>query len=135
MLAQFAKLDDFLRWQSPDGVFLFERFGLAETVFTPMFMRFWFLDYYEGFEVPVDRYARVRAWRDGCLAHPAAQQVSYNEIVTLYYDYAKGFGNGALPPGRKVSSFTFDPHWSKRPLPPRDKYAAASDADLGLVTG
>ena len=130
---QFAKLDDFLRWQSPDGVFLFDRFGLAEVVFTPMFARFWFLDYYESYDIPAEL-GRVRRWREACLAHPAAQQVSREEIVKVFYDYALGTGNGALPPGRTVSSFAFEPHWSKRPWPPRDKWGPAwTDAELGLV--
>ena len=55
MTAQYAKLDDFLNWQSPDGTFLFDKPGLAECVFTPMFARFWFLDYYEGYEIPDPR--------------------------------------------------------------------------------
>lgn len=133
MSEQFTKLDDFLRWQSPDGIFLFDRFGLAEAVFTPMFARFWFLEYYEGYDIPADL-GRVRRWRDACLAHRAAQQVSREEIVKVYYDYALGAGNGAFPPGRTVSSFTFEPHWSKRPWPPRDKWGRAwTDAELGLV--
>jgi len=133
MLAQYAWLDDFLAWQNPDGVFLFSDFGLAETVFTPMFVRFAFLEYFENFELPEDGFDRVRRWRDACLAHPTAQQVSREEVVKLYYDYALGAGNGALPPGRRISSFTFKPHWSKRPWPPRDKFAVTTDADLGLV--
>ena len=63
MLEQYRLLEDFLAWQNPGGVFLFERFGLAEAVFTPMFMRFWFLDYYEGFELPAEGFERVRRWR------------------------------------------------------------------------
>lgn len=133
MLAQYALLDDFLAWQNPDGVFLFSDFGLAEAVFTPMFVRFWFLEYFEDFELPMDGLHRVRRWRDACLAHPAAQQVSREEVVKSYYDYALGAGNGSLPPGRRISSFAFEPHWSKRPWPPRDKFAAATDADLGLA--
>jgi glutathione S-transferase len=135
LLAQYAWLDDFLTWQNPGGTFLFDHFGLAETVFTPMFVRFLFLDYYENFEFPTNGFARVRRWRDVCLAHPAAQQVSREEVVKSYYDYALGVGNGALPPGRRVSSFTFEPHWSKRPWPPRDKFSPATDAALGLVAG
>jgi glutathione S-transferase len=98
-------------------------------------MRFWFLEYYEDFDLPREgRYARVRGWRDACLAHPAAQQVTKEQIVKLYYDYAKGAGNGALLPGRARSSFTFDPNWSARPWPPRDKYEhAATDEELGLA--
>lgn len=135
MLAQYASLDAFLAEHSPDGTFLFERFGWAECVFTPMFMRFWFLEYYEGFTLPDEpRFARVRRWAEACLAHPAAQQVSRDEIVKLYYDYAKGAGNGALLPNRTRSSFVFDPSWRTRPMPSADKYGhAATDAELGLV--
>ena len=79
------------------------------------------------------RYARVRGWVDACRAHPAAQQVTREQIVKLYYDYAKGAGNGALLPGRRQSSFAFEPDWRARPWPPRDKYRhSASDAELGL---
>lgn len=136
MLAQYARLDDFLvEHASSRGPFLFDGFGWAECVYTPLFMRFWFLDYYEGFELPATgRTARVRAWRDACLAHPAAQQVTREQIVKLYYDYAKGAGNGALLPGRTRSSFVFEPDWRARPWPPADKYGhAASDAELGLL--
>jgi glutathione S-transferase len=135
MLAQYAWLNDFLMQHSPRGPFLFADFGYAEAVFTPMFMRFWFLDYYEDFALPDEPgYARVAAWREACLAHPAAQQVTRERIVKLYYDYAKGAGNGALPPGRARSSFVFEPDWPARPWPPRDKYGqAASDAELGVA--
>lgn len=135
MLEQYTKLDGFLAQHSPDGVYLFEQFGLAETVYTPLFMRFWFLGYYEDFELPREaRYERVRRWRDACLAHSDAQQVTREEIVKLYYDYARGAGNGALLPGRRRSSFAFEPHWSKRPWPPRDNYRrSATDEELGLV--
>lgn len=134
MLAQFRKLEDFLGWQSPGGTYLFEHFGLAEAVFTPMLMRFWFLEYYEGFELPADGFERVRRWREACLAHPAAQQTSREEIVKVYYDYAVGSGNGALPAGRTVSSFVLEPDWRNRPWPPRDKYdRIGTDAELGLL--
>jgi glutathione S-transferase len=135
LLRLYAEIDGFLNEHNPDGTFLFESFGLAETVFTSLFMRFWFLDYYEGFELPDDgAYERVRRWREACLAHPAAQQVSPEEIVKLYYDYAKGAGNGALLPGRTRSSFVFEPHWRTRPWPPAGKYGpVANDSELGLV--
>lgn len=134
MLQQYAQLDDFLLAHSPAGPFLFEDFGWAETVFTPFFQRFWFLEYYEGFVLPDEpRYARVRQWVDACLAHPAAQQATKEEIVKAYYDYAKGAGNGTLLPGRSKSSFSFEPDWRSRPWPPANKYAhSASDAELGL---
>ena len=136
LLTRYKWLDEFLTWQNPDGTFLFADFGLAEAVFTPMFVRFWFLEYYEDFELPEGdpQYARVRRWVEACKAHPAAQQVSREEIVKVYYDYAKGAGNGALLPGRKVSSFVFEPDWRARPWPPRDKYeVSATDKELGIA--
>ena len=135
LLALYADLNDFLVWQNPGGTYLFDDFGLAEAVFTPLFMRFWFLEYYEGFDLPdTSTYARVRKWREACLKHPSAQQVSFDEIVKLYYDYAKGAGNGALLEGRSLSSFTFESDWRDRPMPPKDKYGhSASDKELGLI--
>jgi len=132
--AGYARLDAFLVEHAQGGRFLFETFGWAEAVFTPLFARFWFLEYYEDFRLPDGgRYARVRRWIEACLAHPAAQQVTKEQIVKLYYDYAQGAGNGALLPGRRRSSFTFEPDWRARPWPPRGKYGlAASDAELGL---
>lgn len=134
MLKQYARLNEFLMEHSPTGTFLNDEFGWTETVFTPFFMRFWFLEYYEDFHLPMDsQYARVRRWRDACLAHPAAQQVTREQIVKLYYDYAKGAGNGALLPGRRRSSFVFDPDWRVRPWPPKKKYDySATDEELGL---
>jgi glutathione S-transferase len=134
MLKQYAQLNDFLQQHAPGGPFLFEAFGWAETVFTPFFQRFWFLEYYENFELPDEpRFARVRAWIAACLAHPAAQQVTKEEIVKVYYDYAKGAGNGSLLPGRGKSSMAFEPDWRTRPWPPRNKYEhSATDAELGL---
>jgi len=137
MLNQYAQLNDFLLTHAPAGPFLFEEFGWAETVFTPFFQRFWFLEYYENFELPDDpRYARVREWVDACIVHPAAQQVTKEEVVKLYYDYSRGAGNGALLPGRKLSSFAFEPDWRVRPWPPRAKYEhSATDEELGLERG
>ncbi len=134
LLGLYRDIDGFLSEHSPEGPFLFEDFGLAEAVFTPMFKRFWFLEYYEGFDLPDDAdLRRVSRWRAACMAHPATAQVTREEIVKLYYDYALGTGNGALPDGRNVSSFTFEPDWQSRPWPPRDKYSGtASDAALGL---
>ena len=132
---QYARLDDFLSHHADaDSPFLFGDFGWAETVFTPLFMRFWFVEHYENFVVPQEAaFGRVRAWQAACTAHPAAQQVSREQIVKLYYDYSRGAGNGALLPGRSRSSFTFEPDWRSRPWPPRGKDSPAlGDAALGL---
>jgi glutathione S-transferase len=135
MLNQYAQLNDFLLAHAPAGPFLFEAFGWAEAVFTPFFERFWFLEYYEDFTLPNEaRYARVREWIDACVAHPAAQQTTREEVVKLYYDYSKGAGNGALPPGRTISSLSLESDWRARPWPPRNKYEHnATDAELGLL--
>lgn len=136
LLSSYRDINAFLMDQNPEGTWLFEDYGLAEAVFTPMFKRFWFLDYYEDFALPDGRdYDRVRLWREACMAHPATTQVTEEEIVKLYYDYALGAGNGALIEGRAVSSFVFTPKWQDRPWPPRDKYAgSASDEALGLLS-
>lgn len=135
LLGHYAELDAFLVRHNPSGTFLGDHFGWCEAVFTPMFMRFWFVEYYDGFALPHEsKYARVRRWVDACVAHPAAQQITREEIVKLYYDYAQGAGNGALLEGRTRSSFVFEPHWSKRPMPPNSKYGdRATDEQLGLV--
>ena len=50
------------------------------------------------------------------------------------YDYSRGVGGGALVDGRRKSSFAMDPHWSARPMPPRDKWGeGATDTELGLA--
>jgi glutathione S-transferase len=131
----YADVSEFLEHHGGDGPFLFERFGLAEAVFTPFFVRHAFLEYYENFELPDEpAYARVRTWREACLAHPQTQQVGREEVIKLYYDYSKGAGNGGLLDGRARSSFCFEPDWRRRPWPPADKYGhAATDAELGLL--
>ena len=135
MLKQYARLNDFLEEHAQSSPFLFEKFGWAETVFTPFFMRFWFLEYYEDFQLPnTKQYARVQEWIDACVEHPAVQQVTKEEIVKLYYDYSKGAGNGGLLPNRQRSSFVFEPDWHTRPWPPKEKYKhSASDEELGLL--
>lgn len=135
MLAAYAGLNQDLCDFNPNGDFLFQEFSFAEVVYTPLFVRFCFLDYYEGFELPDQGFERFRRWREACLAAPQAQQVCFEEVVKLYYDYAQGEGMGGLLPGRKASSLVFEPHWRDRPMPPRHKYGPpyASDEDLGLL--
>jgi glutathione S-transferase len=133
LLAAYGKVDRFLREHAPEGPWLFEDFGLAETVFAPIFQRFWFLDYYERLTLPAEL-ERVARWQAACREHPAAAQTSREEVVKTYYDYAKGAANAGLLPGRTRSSFAVEPHWSARPWPPADKYGtSATDAELGLL--
>ena len=131
--AQYERLDRFLAYYSPDGRFLFEQFGWAEVAFAPMFKRLWFLEYFEDYAIP-SALARVRRWREACVTHPAvASRHGHEELMKLYYDYSQGGGNGRIPEGRRISSFTLEPHWRLRPIPPRDKWGTpATDAQLGL---
>lgn len=132
--AGFARLDAFLDRHAVGTPFLNGRFGWAETMLAPTLKRLWFLDYYEDYAPPASL-TRLHAWRDACLAHPATQGRTREEIVKLYHDYAYGYGSGRLPEGRRISSFAIAPHWSTRPMPPRDKWGAIpSDIELGLVT-
>lgn len=133
--AEFGKLDSFLKRYATGRDFLFEdRFGWAEVAMTPMFKRLWFLEYYEDYEVPA-RFERVLRWREACVSHRAAQYRGKEELLKLYYDYSQGGGNGRIPEGRNISSFTPESDWRTRPMPPRDKWGhAATDAELGLVT-
>ena len=134
------QLGDFLlqNGYNDETPWLFDRFGWAEAVYTPFFQRFWFLEYYENVYLEEDAedpsLARVARWRQACIEHSCAQQVSREEIIKIYYDYSHGVGNGALPPGRNVSSFSFVPHWKERPMPPSQKYGTiATDEELGLI--
>ncbi len=62
-LEHYARLNDFLTRHNPSDTFHFERFGLAEMVFTPFFMRFWFSPYNQDFESPCEEgYARLHRW-------------------------------------------------------------------------
>jgi glutathione S-transferase len=129
----FARIDVFLRRRATAHPFLFDRFGWAELMLTPVMKRLWFLEYYEDYAID-PALARVIGWRAACLAHPAAQAHPFEEIVKLYHDYARGYGSGRVPEGRAVSSFTIEPHWSTRPMPPRDKWSPApTDEILGLM--
>jgi glutathione S-transferase len=131
--AQYERLDQFLVDYGGPGPFLFEQFGWAEAMLVPLLKRLECLGYYEGYEIPTTL-RRVTAWREACLAHPAAQSRRLEEIFRLYYDYSQGIGGGAIPPGRLKSSFSIDPHWNSRPMPPRDKWhVAATDRELGLA--
>lgn len=134
LMEQYRILNELLLEHAPEGPFLQPTFGWAELVFTPFLMRFWCLDYYDGFDLPCEpAYARVRLWREACLAHRSAQQVCREQVIKLYYDYALGAGNGALLPGRRLSSFVLQPDWRGRPWPPSGRLAeAATDAALGL---
>ncbi len=130
--AEYERFDAFLRRFGGEGPFLFDNFGWAEVMLTPLLKRLECLAYYEEYQIP-GRLDRVKRWHAACLDHPAAQGRSIEEILKLYYDYSRDAGAGALAPGRKKSSFAMDPPWQSRPMPPRDKWGeSATDRELGL---
>lgn len=136
LLECFSELNKFLLNYAKGTVFLFERFGFSEAVFSPFFLRFKaFLKYFEDFDLPnTPEYSRVITWMNACLDDDVCAGVSEEEIVKAYYDYALGFGNGLIPAGRTKSSFSLFPSWKFRPMPPKAKYEeSASDKDLGLL--
>ncbi len=130
---RYRLLDVFLRRHGGAGPFLFDSFGWAEVMLTPLLKRLECLRYYDDYRIP-EALDRVGEWHAACLAHPAAEARTIDEIVKLYYDYTRDAGGGTLVAGRSKSSFTMEPSWRERPMPPRDKWGdAATDQALGLV--
>lgn len=120
-LASWRWLDSFLTRHGQDGPWLFERFGIAEIAIAPFFMRYVLNSWFRAFELPEGELVRIRQLQTVCLAHPLVQETGMAEedFIKLYADYARGYGNGAVPKGRKRSSF--DPAWplARRRMPPR----------------
>lgn len=119
--AAWRWLDAFLSRHNPDGIFLWEEFGMADLSAAPFFQRWCLNDHYRGFRLPEEEgYRRVRRWRDALLAHPLVigTGMTNEDFIKLYADYALGVGNGAVPPGRTRSSFDLSLPLAGRPLPP-----------------
>ncbi len=114
-------LDAFLRRHGQgSSPWLFDRFGWAETVYTPFFQRFAFVAYYEGVTIP-SHLDRVAAWWEASVQHPSAQQTSDEEVIKLYYDYARGAGNGGLLPNAPWPGWLVPPGTqTTQPLPGED---------------
>ena len=104
MLKHYAKLNDFLLEHAPSGPFLFDEFGWAEAVFTPFFVRFWFLKYAGSclaVEVPV---APGHCRLDGLAGHPAPVHLRRENPSCLRGPAARGH-DVPLPVGEPASSF------------------------------
>lgn len=115
----WAWIDAFIARIAPAGDFLFGDFGMVELTFGPFFQRYQLNEYYWQFCVP-DELTRVRRWRAAMDAHPALQATSFppEDLIKLYADYALGFANGAVPPGRERSALDPAVPLAGRPLPP-----------------
>ena len=119
-LASWRWLDAFLLRHNPEGAWLWDEFGMADLTAAPFFQRYCLNAHFRGFALPDEAaYRRARRWRDAALAHPLVIRTGMSEedFIKLYADYALGFGNGAVPPGKTHSSFDLSVPLSGRPLP------------------
>jgi glutathione S-transferase len=115
--------NDFLQRHNPEGTWLWDEFGMADLSYATFFQRYCLNEYYRSFHVPnTPAYQRVLRWRDAVLAHPLVQETGMpaDDYVKLYEDYARGYGNGAVPPDRERSSFDRSVPLDLRKMPPRD---------------
>lgn len=120
-LATYRAIDAFLMRHNPQGTWAFDSFGLADLTFAPFFQRTCVNRYYRWFEVPdVPQYQRVLRFRDACLSHPLVQATGMPEdhYIKLYYDHARGYRRGVIPPGVQ-SAYDMTVPLDVRPLPPR----------------
>ena len=126
-LEDWRWLNDFLMEHSPNGHYAFgSEIGMADLSYLPFFSRYAAVSYYRHFELPgIQEFARVRLWRDSCLAHPLARSVMMPEdhIIKLYYSHSQGWGAGRLPPKGQENSLDPSIPYDQRPMPPRPSAA------------
>lgn len=127
-LASWRWLDAFLTRHNPDGTWLWDEFGMADLSAAPFFMRWCLNDWFRAWTLPADGFARIRRWRDACLAHPLVVSTGMpgEDFIKLYADYALGYGNGAVPTGHERSSFDFGWKLADRPMPPVPAWVKAA---------
>jgi len=118
-LASWRWLDAFLTRHNPDGIWLWDDFGMADLSAAPFFQRWCLNEHFRRFVLPGEGTARVRRWSDACLAHPLVigTGMPAEDFIKLYADYALGYGNGAVPAGKERSSFDFTWPLAERPVP------------------
>jgi glutathione S-transferase len=119
-LASWRWLNAFLMRHNPKGTWLWDGFGMPDLSAAPFFQRYCLNAHFRGFVLPDDEaYHRVRHWRDTALAHPLVIRTGMadEDFIKLYADYALGFENGAVPPGKAHSSFDLSVPLAARPLP------------------
>jgi glutathione S-transferase len=121
-LASWRWINDFLCWHNEHGDFLFEAPSLADFSLAPFVQRYAVARYYRYLEIPPGpEYRRVQRWRDALLQHPVVQATGFPEddLIKVYEDYALGYDDAQVPPGREHSSFNLVVPLCERPLPSR----------------
>ena len=121
-LAAWRWINDFLLWHNESGEFLFDVPSLADFSLAPFVQRYAVARYYRHLEIPATRpYQRARRWRRALLSLPVVQATCFAEedLIKAYEDYALGYGNAEIPPGRTRSSFDLTIPLGRRPLPER----------------
>lgn len=119
VLADWRWLDAFLMRINPDGRYAGDTFGMVDLSYAPFFARFVLNTYFWDFRLPDGELARVRRWAEALQEHPAVRATSLGaeDYIKLYADYALGYANGKLPPGRQRSSFDPGTALADRPMP------------------
>jgi hypothetical protein len=133
-LAAWHWINDFLLWHNESGEFLFDAPSLADFSLAPFVQRYAVARYYRHLEIPATTvYQRVRRWRRALLSLPVVQATGFAEddLIKAYEDYALGYGNAEIPPGRARSSFDLTVPLDRRPIPrrppPRGFYVSPSN--------
>lgn len=118
-------LNSFLEQHNYEGRFLSASFGLGEISIAPFFLRYEVISYYHDFELPTGAdYACVNQWRSEILKAPIVRQTAETttDLIKMYEDYTVGYFNGAVPPGKKISSSDLSLPMDNRPMPPKAAY-------------
>jgi glutathione S-transferase len=125
VLADWRWLDAFLMRINPDGDYAWDKFGMADLSYAPFFQRFVLNTYFWDFKLPEGELRRVRRWQEALREHPAvrATSLSDEDYIKLYADYALGYSNGKLPPGRERSSFDLGVALADRAMPEKRSLA------------
>lgn len=124
-LTTWRWLNSFLEQHTYEGGFLGASFGLGEISIAPFFLRYEVISYYHDFELPTGAdYKYVKQWLSEILKAPVVRQTAEttNDLIKMYEDYTVGYFNGAIPPGKKISSSDLSIPLDNRPMPYKAAY-------------
>ena len=121
-LATWRWVNDRLATMASGQDYLFAEPSLADYAFGPFFQRWQAVEHYRYFELPeTEAYAQVRRWRDSCINLSLVRETAPDRetLIKIYADYARGFAQGAAPPGEASAFDVAASPPASRPLPPR----------------